>query len=95
MAFRTDIKDMEFKRLNARKGCELAAFEMTLNEKTFIFCTAYRVNNLGKENHDSILNTIQTFYKVRNHRKIFIIGDFNLSSISWPLLERGHEKKNA
>ena len=87
VAFRTDIKDMEFKRLSARKGCELAAFEMTLNEKKCIFCTAYRVNNLGKENHDSILNTIQTFYKVRNPRKIFIIGDFNLSSISWPLLE--------
>ena len=33
MAFRTDIKDMEFKRLSTRKGCELAAFEMTLNEK--------------------------------------------------------------
>ena len=62
------------------KGCELAAFEITLNEKNVIFCTAYRVNNLGKENHDSIL-------KVRNPRKIFIIGDFNVSSISWPLLE--------
>ena len=39
VAFRTDIKDMEFKRLSACKGCELAAFEMTLNEKKCIICT--------------------------------------------------------
>ena len=40
VAFQTDIKDMEFKRLSARKGCELVAFEMTHGEKK-IFCTIY------------------------------------------------------
>ena len=60
IAFRTDIKDMEFKRLSARKGAELVAFEMTLDGKKFVFCTVYRVNNLGKNNHESILNTIST-----------------------------------
>ena len=33
----------------------------------------------------SIINTIKTFYTVRNPRKIFILGDFNLRCISWPL----------
>ena len=30
------------------------------------------------------MNTIKTFYKVRNPRKIFIVGDFNLSTVTWP-----------
>ena len=57
--------------------------------KNLFFALLIELITLVKKtiNHDSILNTIQTFYKVRNPRKIFIIGDFNLSSISWPLLE--------
>ena len=33
------------------------------------------------------MSTIKTFYKIRNPRKIFIDGDFNLKSISWPQSE--------
>ena len=33
------------------------------------------------------MNTIKTFYKIRSPRKIFIFGDFNQSSVSWPLSE--------
>ena len=39
IAFRTDIKDIESKRLTARKGAELVVFELTLNGKKFVFCT--------------------------------------------------------
>ena len=97
IAFRTDIKDIEYKRLTARKGAELVAFELTLNGKKFVFCTVYRVNNLGKINHESIMNTIKTYYKDRNPRKIFIVGDFNLSGVAWPIsanqdISRGIEK---
>ena len=84
VALRTDIKDMEYKRLSVRKGAEMVAMEVTMNKKKFVFCTVYRVNNLGEDNHTSIMNTIKTFYKIRNPRKIFIIGDFNLSGVSWP-----------
>ena len=31
--------------------------------------------------------TINTFYKIRNSIKKFIVGDFNLKSISWPRSE--------
>ena len=31
------------------------------------------------------MNTIKTFYKIRSPRNFF--GDFNLSSVSWPLSE--------
>ena len=37
IAFRTDIKDIESKRLSARKGAELVVFELTLNGKKFVF----------------------------------------------------------
>ena len=33
------------------------------------------------------MSTIKTFYKIRNPRKIVIVGDFNLKSISWPRSE--------
>ena len=52
-----------------------------------MFCTIYRVGTLGIPNHESIVNSIKTFYKIRNQRKIFIVGDLNLSSASWPITE--------
>ena len=33
------------------------------------------------------MSTIKTFYKIRNPRKIVIVEDFNLKSISWPWSE--------
>ena len=47
----------------------------------------FRINNLGEENQTSVMNTIKTFYKVRTPRKILIVGDFNLSGVSWPIPE--------
>ena len=35
----------------------------------------------------SIMSTIKIFYKIRNPRKIFIVRDFNLKSISCPRSE--------
>ena len=50
-----------------------------------MFCTVYRVGNLGEPNQQSIMNTIKSFYKIRNPRKIFVVGDFNLKNVKWPL----------
>ena len=83
IAVRSDT-NATFKRLPARKGAELLAMEIKLNGQIFVFCSIYRVGTLGEPNHESIMNTIKTFYKVRNPRKIFIVGDFNLSSLTWP-----------
>ena len=84
IAIRSDIK-ATFKRLSAKKGAEILAIELTIDGKKFVFCTIYRVGTLGAPNHESIVNTIKTFYKTRNQRKIFIVGDLNLSSVSWPI----------
>ena len=58
-----------------------------MNGKNFVFCTVYRLGNLGEQNHAGIMNTITSFYRVGNHRNIFILGDINLSSVTWPLSE--------
>ena len=86
IAVRQDIK-AEFKRLSIRKGAEILAIELTIDGNKFVFCTVYRVGNLGEPNHDSIMSSLKTFYKIRNPRKIFVVGDFNLKGISWPLSE--------
>ena len=86
IAIRSDIQ-AEIKRLSVRKGAEILAIEVSIDGKKFVFCTVYRVGNLDKPNHDSIMSTIKTFYKIRNPRKMFIVGDFNLKSISWPRSE--------
>ena len=83
IAIMSDIQ-AEIKRLSVRKGAEILAIEVSIDGKKFVFCTVYRVGNIDKPNHDSIMSTIKTFYKIRNPRKIFIVGDFNLKSISWP-----------
>ena len=70
--------------LSVRKGAEMVAMGVTINKKKFVFCAVYRVNNLGEDNYTSIMNTIKIFYKNRNPRKIFVIGDVNLSGVSWP-----------
>ena len=36
-------------------------------------------------NHGSIMNSLTSFYGGRAHKKVFVVGDFNLSSVEWPL----------
>ena len=68
IAKRSDIQ-ADIKRLSVRKGAEILAIEVSRDGKKFVFCTVYRVGNLDKPNHDSIMSTIKTFYKIRNPRK--------------------------
>ncbi|MCP4459302.1 MAG: endonuclease/exonuclease/phosphatase family protein, partial [Cytophagales bacterium] len=75
------------KRLSMRKGAEILAIELDIGGNKYVFCTVYRVGTLGENNHNSIVNSIKTFYGGRNHKKVFIIGDFNLSTASWPVME--------
>ena len=86
IAVRSDI-NATFKRISLKHGAEIAATEVTLNGSKYIFCTCYRVGTLGVVNHSSISASIRAFYKGRKPKKIFIIGDFNLSSVTWPLNE--------
>ena len=86
IAIRSNI-DAKIKRISMRKGAEIVAVELTVGENKYVFCTVYRVGTLGEKNHESIINSIKSFYTGRSLKKIFIIGDFNLSSVSWPLAD--------
>ena len=67
-----------------KKGAEMVAIEVTINESKFVFCCCYRVGTLGTANHRSIIGSIESFFKSKKPKKIFILGDFNLSGVSWP-----------
>ena len=86
IAVRSDIQ-AQIKKISVRKGAEIVGSEITIDGKIFIFCTIYRVGTLGTANHESIMNTIKSFYKIRNPRKNFIVGDLNLSKVTWPIAD--------
>ena len=86
IAVRSDIS-ASINRLSMRKGAEILAIELDIGGNKYVFCTVYRVGTLGENNHDSIINSIKTFYGGRNHKKVVIIGDFNLSTALWPTTE--------
>ena len=83
IAIRSDI-EATVKRISMRRGVEAVAIEVTINESKFIFCNCYRVGTLGPNNFDSFIQSFQQFFKSKKPKKIFIAGDFNLSSVSWP-----------
>ena len=84
IAVRSDLNAIS-KRISLRRGAEITAIEISLDGSKFIFCTCYRVGTLGTDNHTSISNSIRSFYKSKRPKKVFIVGDFNLSSVSWPM----------
>ncbi len=86
IAVRSDI-DATVKRISVRRGAEVVAVELSINEVKYVFCVVYRVGTLGSENHKSITETIKPFFTGRKVKKIFILGDFNLSNVTWPLNE--------
>ena len=84
IAVRSDM-EATVKRLSMRKGAEIISVELQVGQEKFVFCTVYRVGTLGELNHNSIMDSLRSFYSGRTHRNIFIVGDLNLNSVEWPL----------
>ena len=86
IAVRSDLS-VTSKKLKLNDGAEMSAVELTLDNKSkLIFCTCYRVGTLGLTNHNVIAENIRSlFLKYKKNAKIFVAGDFNLSSVHWPL----------
>ncbi len=82
IAIRSDI-NASFKRVSVRKGVEMVAVEVEINNTKFVFCNYYRVGTLGIDNHSNFVDSIRPFFQSKRPKKIFIIGDFNLSSVNW------------
>ena len=83
IAVRDDI-DATSQRISLGNGAEILAIEIDNKGSKFVFCTCYRVGTLGIENLESISKSVNSFYKSKRPKKLFIVGDFNLSNISWP-----------
>ena len=87
IAVRSDINGSS-KKIKLNDGAEMAAVELTLDDKSkLIFCTCYRVGTLGLANHNIIEENLRSLflnYKKKSP-KIFVVGDFNLRSVHWPL----------
>ena len=89
IAVRTDL-NCKSREIDVGYGAQLIAIEFTTTDgQKFIFCTCYRVGTLGQGNHNKIITALQSLLKRKNLSKIFIIGDFNLSCVSWESLEGG------
>ncbi len=86
IAVRTDL-NLSSKQIQLGGGAEILAVEFTTNTGVkFIICTCYRVGTLGMANHDKITSMLKNLLHRRKLSKIFIIGDFNLNSVSWERL---------
>ena len=86
IAIRNDI-DVISKQLKLCSGAEMLAIQLTFKngEKAVIY-TCYRVGTLGQANHDKIVGSLRSILSKRKPPKVYAIGDFNLSSASWPNL---------
>ena len=84
IAIRSDINATS-KRISLCRGAEIVAIEVTINNSKFIFCSIYRVGNLGTDNYNSVFESFSRFFKGKKPKKIFILGDFNFSGITWPI----------
>ncbi len=86
IAVKTDLQ-LTSKEVKVVGGAELVAVEFTTGTGfKFIICTCYRVGTLGMVNHDKIVSSIRSISKRRKLSKIYVLGDFNLSSVSWDAL---------
>ena len=86
IAVRSDLQ-LSSKEIRLQGGAEILAVEFrTPSGIKFIICTCYRVGTLGFANHEKILGSLKSLFKRRGLSKLFILGDFNLTGVSWSTL---------
>ena len=86
IAVRNDL-DITSKQIKLGCSAEILAVEFTTTAgMKFILCTCYRVGTLGHENHNRIIKALQNLVRAKKLSKIFVVGDFNLSDVSWSTL---------
>ncbi|KAL5265026.1 hypothetical protein ACHWQZ_G005952 [Mnemiopsis leidyi] len=86
IAVRADL-ELSSKEVRLKDGAEILAVEFrTSTGIKFVICTCYRVGTLGSVNHEIIMESLKTLLRRRGLNKVFIIGDFNLTGVSWSTL---------
>jgi len=83
IGIRNDL-DVVSKEIKLGCAAEMLAVQITLsNGMKYVISTCYRVGTLGMSNHDSVIQAIRPIIAKKKPPKYFIIGDFNLSKVSW------------
>ena len=86
IAVRSDLQ-LSSKEIRLQGGAEILAVEFrTPTGIKFIICACYRVGTLGFANHEKILGSLKSLFQRRGLSKLFILGDFNLTGVSWSTL---------
>ena len=86
IAVRADLQ-LSSKEIRLKEGAEIHAVELTTSTGIkFVICTFYRVGTLGFANHEKILGSLRSLLRRRGLSKVFILGDYNLTGVSWSTL---------
>ena len=86
IAVRADLQ-LSSKEIRLKEGAEILAVELTTSTGIkFVICTCYRVGTLGFANHEKILGSLRSLLRRRGLSKVFILGDYNLTGVSWSTL---------
>ena len=72
----------------------MLAIKVSIGDDKFVFFTELVHLDLGKLNHNSIIDSIKSMFLRGTPIKMFTIGDFNLSSADWPLDENSESSVN-
>ena len=81
IAIKTDL-DINSNKVNFKCKAEVLSVELTFSNKSKIcISTCYRVGTLGSENFNALESYYTSMLRSRKYGKVFIVGDFNLSSI--------------
>jgi hypothetical protein len=81
---RTDLNVISKKLPLSGCAAEMLAVQLTLeNGMKYIITTCYRVGTLGTNNHDNIVRALRPNLCKKKPPKLFLVGDFNLSRVSW------------
>ena len=81
---RVDLNVISKKIVLSNCPAEMLAVQLTLeNGMKCVISTCYRVGTLGMPNHDSVIRSLRSILCKKKPPKVFVVGDFNLSRVSW------------
>ena len=79
------IIDVESRRVGVSVAAEIQSVKIKFsNGKSVFISTCYRVGNAGEPTCAAIREHLTKISKMRDCKKHFLIGDFNLNKVTWP-----------
>ena len=77
--------DVESRRVGVSVAAEIQSVKIKFsNGKSVFISTCYRVGNAGEPTCAAIREHLTKISKMRDCKKHFLIGDFNLNKVTWP-----------